>query len=676
MPTFRVTSPSGKTYKITAPEGATQQQALAIAQRMEGQQQPRTAPVSPPRRSWGDYAHMAAGSVAAGIGDLADTINNFSPVNVGKNLANAITGPSSERNIYDAVAKAKGREFADTNRQAIRDAVYGKSFGDRAYAATRAPAPVTRGERIGSGAIRGATGGLVIGGPLKMGPTFVKSLAVGGTSGAGGGAGSVIGGDIAGTPGALVGGLVGGGLGGMTASRLVEPRPMPPVINQGKQAGVRIMTSDIRKPKTFIGKSAQAVGERIPYAGTGGPRVKQQAQRVAAVRTLASDYGATIGDDLAAPAINDVMTDLATKRGAELSHFTKMKESVIDQTPGFVPVPKTTAAIDSEMAKLQSLKTAEVQPVIAKLADWKQAIQGQDLKNVEILRKQIGESFKAPELAAVRGTGEKALTNIYGPLRQDMGEHIKATGGSYTQWKMANDRLSAMAGDLNNRTLRSVLKTGQGTPEDVSKLLFSSKPSDVQRLYASLTDDGRVRAQAAILQRAIEKSGGVENISPDRFTGQIKALGTQTGVFFRGKDLARVEGLRRVLEVTQRASQASLHPPTGAQNAAPILAAVLTDVLGGAGAAITTGGGVGLLARLYESAPVRNTLVALSRTKPGSAQEHLLLKSMAPTMNAIVARHVSNNPVKPPPFVNENILPSVAASPDDPGRDQQNKQAH
>jgi hypothetical protein len=50
----------------------------------------------------------------------------------------------------------------------------------------------------------------------------------------------------------------------------------------------------------------------------------------------------------------------------------------------------------------------------------------------------------------------------------------------------------------------------------------------------------------------------MDAISPERFTTQMSTLGKSIGVFFDGKDLARVEGLTRVLRATQRASEANL----------------------------------------------------------------------------------------------------------------------
>jgi len=435
-------------------------------------------------------------------------------------------------------------------------------------------------------------------------------------------------------------------LGGVTGAKLATTRiqptaaQLPSDIADAERAGITLMTTDVVPPRTFASKWVQTIGERIPAAGTGGVRQAQQTERIEAVRNVLRDFGA----DDAARASDDVMKDLITKRGADLSKYSGAKTEVIERLgqTGTVPITNTVQAIDDQIAKLQGLKTQEVVPIIERLTDWKAALQGQNLINVETLRKQIGESFKAPELASVRGIGEKALSSIYKPLKQDMELFITQVGQrrDVTKYKVANKRLSDLAGELDMSTLKSVLRRGDATPEVVGNMLFSKKPSEVSQLYASLTPSGRESARAAILARAAEKAtvevaeGTV--VSPDKFANEVKRLGTSIGVFFNGDDLKQVEGLTRVLNITKRASEASAAPPTGVQTAIPVSAAALSSFFGGGlpGFLATLGaaGGVGVAARIYESAPIRNLLIKIPQTISGSPEEAALLKRLTATV--------------------------------------------
>jgi hypothetical protein len=125
---------------------------------------------------------------------------------------------------------------------------------------------------------------------------------------------------------------------------------------------------------------------------------------------------------------------------------------------------------------------------------------------------------------------------------------------------------------------------------------------------------------------------GSKIFSPEKFNAEIKRLQPQIGVFFRGDDLKRVEGLSRILTLTRRAGEAGVATPTG-QEAVPFIAGgALQSFLGSFGASVAAAGGIGLAARIYESAPVRNLMMQLGTTKRGSAEEAAIAKRLISTI--------------------------------------------
>lgn len=476
---------------------------------------------------------------------------------------------------------------------------------------------------------------------------------VAGAAGAGGAAQTTA--ELGGGIGAqLAAGLVGGVVGARGAGTTFEPTPasVPGAVREAEQAGVRVMTTDVRGPKTFAGRWLQRTGEMVPLAGTGGPRAAQQEERIQAVRNVLRDFGA----EDAAGASDDVMASLLRKRGQDLSKYTGMKTTVIEnlRDAGPVDVSRTVAAIDREISRLNNLGTEQVRPVVSVLEDWKNSIRGarevtlpdgttemqfrgQNISNIEELRKMVGQAFESADLASVRDTGQKSLSRIYTPLREDLEAFVQANGnrGDLNKFKIANRRLSELAGELKNTTLRNVLKKGDMTPETIRNMLFSQKPSDVKTLYRNLDAEGKRNARAAVLHEALKKAGGdVQDVSPDRFKQALTKLGTQVGVFFSGEDLRAVEGLARTLKMTERAGQAAVAPPTGVQAAPAVGAAFLTDIFGGFGSGLVAGASVGGLARLYESAPVRNILLKIPQTRAGSPEEAELIKRLADAVRA------------------------------------------
>lgn len=460
-------------------------------------------------------------------------------------------------------------------------------------------------------------------------------------------------------------------IGGTTIQPGWQPGPRAPTnpvartaaretIEAGAENQIRVMTSDVRPPTTFTGKIARATGERIPYAGTGGPRAAQQQERVDAVKRLAQEFGY----DEAATYLDDISADLVRTRGDQLSNLTKAKDSVIDAVQGAVTAPTAVAEIDRQIARLTGINAEAFAPVISKLENFKGVLSsGKSLREIEGNRRLLGDLFADPNLAAIKGEGQRAINAIYAPLRDDMGSVIRGRAGdaAFNRWKGANDRLAAMAGELDDSVFKGVLGKAETTPEAVSRLLFSKNPSEVRRLVSNLSPEGMKKARAGIIHLAVEKAGGIDNISPDKFANAIAQNARAAGVVFSGDDLARLNGLQRVLQATKQAGVASAAPPTGVQNA-PIIGGFAAGSMMDLGSSIATFGGAGALARLYESAATRNLLVGLSKTKPGSKAEGAFLQRITSAL-ASQSEIQAGNAAR---AANENSMVAPLAAQDEP----------
>lgn len=437
----------------------------------------------------------------------------------------------------------------------------------------------------------------------------------------------------------LGGGMAAGALGGI---RPGQSRFASAPLDEAASAGVRILPADVSPPKTGISRWMQNRVEELPF-GPGVLRARQYGERSAAVRDVLRQFGA---DDLAA-ASNDVMDDLVKTRGAALTKWTTAKNEVIDglAPAGAVPMKATMDKIDESVAMLQKMKTKQVQPVITTLTDWKQAIQDQDLATIELLRKQIGDVFSAPDMASVRSTGEKVLSGIYGAVNEDMGSYIKAAGkpNDFTKWKVANTELSKLARELDRPVMKAALEKGNEAPEYIANILFSRKRSDVESLYRNLSPEGKAAARAAVLAKAAGEAG--DEVSPDRFAKNLKKMADQVGVLFDGDELKRVEGLRRVIEFTAQAGPANAMPKTGVQTMPLATFAATSAGLGhllhlGTPEALAMGAGVtvagALLPRAYNAAfswavknpEVRGILKRLPSVVRGSPDELALMKRL------------------------------------------------
>lgn len=417
----------------------------------------------------------------------------------------------------------------------------------------------------------------------------------------------------------------------------------PEIIAQGQRRNVPVLTTDIAPPQSGMGRFVkQTLPEKIPITGMSGPRAEQQAARVEAVNDLVREFGGTVGRELFSGgpgAVEDIAKSLTAERSRRLGVLTSAKNNVINGIKApFDAAPNTVKAISEQVRALKEIDAVEFAPVIDRLQRFgEQLTSGKSLATVEEQRKLLGALFDDPNLAKIKDRGQKAINAIYDPLRKDMGNFIEtqAGAGARNRWAKANEELSSMAGELKSTRFRNVLRDADVTPEAVSRILFSdtSNVTDMQRLVSNLPPQGKTKVKAALIQRAFDDASGPEGASVERFVGNIERLSGKIGVAFDDREKLAIEGFRRLMNATRRASAAGANIRTGEQNMPAIMGIGATQVLGAAGGVSTLGVG-GLLARLYESPVVRDRLVKLASVKKGTPQEgralQVIMRSAAP----------------------------------------------
>ena len=438
----------------------------------------------------------------------------------------------------------------------------------------------------------------------------------------------------------LLGGIVGAG-GVSTAEKLAQTK-LPQAVIEAEKLGTKVMTTDVLKPKTRLGETVQRFEKP--------QRVAQQAQRQDMAKDLIRQYGADVDAESNATFLGKMFDEFKKKREFKVDKYNKLKTDVINKLDdqGAMPVDKTITKIDEQIAEIR--KFDDQNPLIEFYENFKSKLQNKSIKNIEELRKDLGDNIdqasKNPTNPINKKRGDQIAKKVYASLKEDMGDFIKAKGESkdFNKWQAGNKKLSDMMKDFEIGALKRTLDSGEATPETIKTMLISDKPSISQALYKGLTPKGKMHARTALIQEALYRAskGNIDELSADIFKNKLRDLQRNTNIFFQGEDRKAINGLYKALKLTEDANKIVAGPPTGALNV-PILTSILGAVGAGGGAAaggpITAMAGAAALpmsisgySRVFNSRPVRNILIKLATMPKGSPEEARLVKRLWTTM--------------------------------------------
>lgn len=431
------------------------------------------------------------------------------------------------------------------------------------------------------------------------------------------------GGDIDPSEIALAGGLGAAGKGvenvlgaGYRALKGSAPEDLASIISQGERSGIPVMTSDVIEPTTFAGKVARSTGEKVPLVGTGSKRAEQQKMREEAVQGFIDKYQT--------PSYPEIVESMKNKSKGVKSSAGNILGKTGDKLDGIgdIPTVNTSDAINDAMESLSKPNVRVDPSAIDELAELKKLMDMPQtftsLRENRTIARDIIDSFGKGDRSQLPSRSKALVTKAVNGMSIDMDSFAKSnlTSKEYSSWRKANAIYANEATKLRKSKIKNILDKGDITPENVDTMLFSKKPSEVSSLYESLTTKGKDNARSALVYKAFEnaskRAGGV---SPNSFSSELNKITKNTNVFFRGDQKKQLEGFKRLLESTRRAQDAAIETPTGQQMiGAGAGFAAFTDL----GATLGLGGTAGGLARLYESAPVRNALLRLSSVPKSS----------------------------------------------------------
>ncbi|MDE1492347.1 lytic transglycosylase domain-containing protein [Xenorhabdus bovienii] len=395
------------------------------------------------------------------------------------------------------------------------------------------------------------------------------------------------------------------------------------LIDFAKQNNVPLHTTDVLPPQSKTGKLAQSAAENVPVVGTSGMRATQQKARSDLIQNFANKFG-DYNPSQVVESLKNKTSRIKQAAGGRLNQIQDAMSGVV------ISPQRAIQQIDTEVSTLQKLGKVADKETINKLQAYRTELAKNniDLSQLSNLRSQFRQDVKG-ERIVMPTRSDASVNRVYRAMTSDANEAIGSNLGAETlhKYNQANAIYADEAIKLQNTRLKSVLMKGELTPEVVNNMLFSKNRSEIQHLYRSVGNDGRIQMRNGIIGKSLEKSDG----SPDQFLRQLNILSNQTGIAFKGQDAVYVRGLKIYLDATKQAAKAGVTTPTGQQTIPFIL---------GIGAAVkpaTTAiaGGYGILGRMYESQSVRDAMLKLANIPKGSTAFERAAENVRRVINAI-----------------------------------------
>lgn len=511
MPDFTFTSPEGRSYTVTGPEGATKEQAFQVLQQ---QLASGTAKEETQGRSATDYAKFAAGNVLKGaaqqVGSIAEAGQKV--VDAPEMVVNWLADKFGKGQIVKRDVQAPTTaSVAPVTESGVQSAL--QKTAPQLMAAAE---PKTSSEKYAAAALQALPTAVVGEGALAK--RAVQAAASG--------MGAQLGGDIAGTPGALVGGLVGGSIGAPKGDT-----KLPAAEAEAKRAGIPLG------------------GNKIKQAQAGTVAVAKLADRISANPDSAEELGTKLSDTLtqtvqhydqqrSAEAARDygVVRELAKDKPViKYSNTVQTLDKIISENEGVhsadsQKIYRQAVAMRNDMLSGGEAQTYKIDPAMKTRRAWGQAARG------------TGNIFSDVDPNISRGYASR----LFGAINQDFRD-ASTTGTPYADaLAKANKRYgdlsksidyvrkSALAKLVGDDVVDAAFTGAKATtkaPELLADRYTRLKPSEartvtniLRKQNPSVLEDAKAYTLRNMLEKSSSNIPGELPMNFAKFIGQFKTV--------------------------------------------------------------------------------------------------------------------------------------------------------
>ncbi|EAV4983858.1 DNA transfer protein [Salmonella enterica] len=430
---------------------------------------------------------------------------------------------------------------------------------------------------------------------------------------------------------------------GITAVKGAIAPEAKQLINTAESMGITPMTSDIARPVNEMGALGKGLvqGGEGAILGTGSKRAEQYATRSKLVSNYLDRFGEYNPDDVV-QSLTRTLKGRKNAAGAVINDVTnKMGNAAIDTS-------NTMNALNTAIARQERLGSSANKNLLSSLRSLRDEIinPATDLEMTFDLLRQHRTAFRSNVQgdSMVFPNQAKAATNMVEnamsrDLRNAVGKSLGVSDAA--AYLKANSDYANVYNKVLNKNIANKLNkaSNEATPELINSVVYSRKPSDVKRIWSALDNKGKDAMRAAYISKIAEKTGD----SPAKFITEVNKLKAQSGgeiynTIFSGRHMKELDALHDVLRQTARSDSANVVTQTGQALANPVRLGAAIPTLG---KSLAAEAGFGLAMRVYESKPVRNMLLRLANTKPGTPAYERALNQAATAVRPLLANEAT-----------------------------------
>ncbi|EMA3754888.1 DNA transfer protein [Salmonella enterica] len=430
---------------------------------------------------------------------------------------------------------------------------------------------------------------------------------------------------------------------GITAVKGTIAPEAKQLINTAESMGITTMTSDIARPVNEMGALGKGLiqGGEGAILGTGSKRAEQYATHSKLVSNYLDRFGEYNPDDVV-QSLTRTLKGRKDAAGAVINDVTnKMGNAAIDTS-------NTMNALNTAIARQERLGSSANKNLLSSLRSLRDEIinPATDLDMTFDLLRQHRTAFRSNVQgdSMVFPNQAKAATNMVEnamsrDLRNAVGKNLGASDAA--AYLKANSDYANVYNKVLNKNIANKLNkaSNEATPELINSVVYSRKPSDVKRIWSALDNKGKDAMRAAYISKIAEKTGD----SPAKFITEVNKLKAQSGgeiynTIFSGRHMKELDALHDVLRQTSRSDLANVVTQTGQALANPVRLGAAIPTLG---KSLAAEAGYGLAMRVYESKPVRNMLLRLANTKPGTPAYERALNQAATAVRPLLANEAT-----------------------------------